>query len=90
MDQGRWPLAWLLSHQPEPVWSDLSRQPPQDSLSPFTPLAHPTWVAAAVGLMRDMEVWKAHNARVNPQPPKGGYDPKAGGKGGKNTKPPEE
>ena len=90
LDSGRWPLAWLMSHQPEPLWSDLSRQPPQDAMVPFTKLAHPTWVAAAVGQMKDMEVLRTHNARTHHQQTpakdgKVGKDGKVAKGGGKGT-----
>ena len=42
LDGDRWPLAWFMSHQPDPFWSDLSRQPPLASMLPVTLLAHPT------------------------------------------------
>ena len=47
IDKGKWNLAWLLTHLPEPPWHHLAQSPPADALRPFGKLAHPSWIAAA-------------------------------------------
>ena len=55
MDDGRWPLAWLLSLQPEPPWATMSRRKEVLPLRPFGRLADARWIAAATGYIRDMD-----------------------------------
>ena len=55
LDDGRWPLAWLLSLQPEPPWATMSRKKEVIALRPFGRLADARWIAAATGYIRDMD-----------------------------------
>ena len=55
VDDGRWPLAWLLSLLPEPPWTTMMRRRDAMPLRPFGRLADPKWVAAAAGYVRDMD-----------------------------------
>ena len=53
LDQGRWGLAWLLTHLPEPPWGSIQSVPPSDPLRPFGRLAEPGWTAAAMAFTKD-------------------------------------
>ena len=53
LDRGRWTMAWLLTHLPEPPWTQLSQVPPVDPLRPFGRLAEPAWTAAAMAYVKD-------------------------------------
>ena len=53
LDQGRWQLAWLLSHLPEPPGTQLSQVAPPDPLCPFGSLSEPGWTAAAMAYTKD-------------------------------------
>ncbi|CAK0897043.1 unnamed protein product, partial [Prorocentrum cordatum] len=54
-DSGRWQLAWLLTHLPEPPWSQMTTgsSGSVDSLRPFGHLAEPTWTTAAMAYTKD-------------------------------------
>ena len=54
LDDGRWTVAWLFCHLPEPPWSRLSHRPPQNQLRPFTRLLPPAWTSAAAAYVKDM------------------------------------
>ena len=54
LDEGRWQVAWLFTHLPEPPWQRISRRPPQGALRPFTRLIPASWAAAAASYVRDM------------------------------------
>ena len=53
LDQGRWQLAWLLTHLPEPPWTQLSQVAPPDPLRPFGRLSEPNWSTAAMAYTKD-------------------------------------
>ncbi|CAK0876277.1 unnamed protein product [Prorocentrum cordatum] len=54
-DNGRSQLAWLLTHLPEPPWSQMTTgsSGSVDSLRPFGHLAEPTWTTAAMAYTKD-------------------------------------
>ncbi len=52
-DSGRWGLAWLLTHLPEPPWGTMQQSVPQNDLRPFGFLAEPTWTTAAMSYTKD-------------------------------------
>ena len=91
VDDGRWPLAWLLSLLPEPPWATMMRRRESMPLRPFGRLADARWIAAAAGYVRDMDklnavrktasAWPA-DAPSPPGAPGGGKgkDPKGKGK----------
>ena len=54
-DFGRTNLAWLLTSLPEPQYSITQRNRTRNSISPFTRLAHASWVAANVSYMKDLD-----------------------------------
>ena len=64
LDEGKWSLAWLLTHLPEPPWATMSRRPEAGALRPFARLADARWIAAAMGYMRDIE--RLQTARKGP------------------------
>ena len=91
-DNGRWQLAWLLTHLPEPPWSQMApgSSGSVDSLRPFGHLADPTWTTAAMAYTKDAaslaEIRRKFNddrgggkTEEEQRPPKG---PKGGGRGG--------
>ena len=53
IDNGRWQLGWLLTHQPEPPWHLLQGQAHADPLRPFGKLSEPAWSAAAMAYVKD-------------------------------------
>ena len=53
LESGRWSLAWLLTHLPEPPWAQIALNPPPDPLRPFGRLAEPGWTAAAMAYTKD-------------------------------------
>lgn len=57
LDEGRSGLAWLLTGLPEPNFQQLALNRKRTSLTPFSKLAPPTWVAANVSYLRDVEVF---------------------------------
>ena len=52
LGRGRWGLAWLLTHLPEPPWVHYNVQPPLGPLRPFGRLSEPSWTAAAMAFMK--------------------------------------
>ncbi len=56
LDDGRWPMAWLLIHQPEPPLSLMGRKPGNTELArPFARIADPWWIAAAIAYVKDVD-----------------------------------
>ena len=52
----RWSLAWLMTHLPEPPWHAIARHPRPDAIRPLAKLAEPSWVAAAIAYLKDVQV----------------------------------
>ena len=50
---GKWQLAWLMTHLPEPPGKSLARRSPKDAIRPTSRLAEPIWVAAAMGYLKE-------------------------------------
>ena len=83
----RWDLAYLLTHQTEPSSQMMGRQPERSALRPFSGLAEPRWIAAAVAYLRDIDLMserrrKRNEDGPNPKAPRKGDqgDGKGGGK----------
>jgi hypothetical protein len=76
LDSGRWSLAWLLTHQPEPPWHSIRHAPQQDSLRPFARLADPVWTASAMAYTKDAAALNEIRKKTA-----GPQDSKPGGKG---------
>lgn len=55
LDEGRWPVGWLMTLLPEPPWGSMGKRPMEGSLRPFSKIADPRWVAAAVSYVRDVD-----------------------------------
>ena len=53
LDSGRWSLAWLMTHQPEPPWHSIRHAPQEDALRPFARLAGSVWTASAMAYTKD-------------------------------------
>ena len=68
LDRGRWGLAWLLTHLPEPPWAQYNVQPPMGPLRPFGRLSEPAWTAAAMAFMKDA----AYMSELRKKGPAGG------------------
>ena len=82
----RWDLAYLLTHQTEPSSQMMGRQPERSSLRPFSRLAEPRWIAAAVAYLRDIDLMSERRRKrsedgPNPKAPRKWAD-RGGGKGG--------
>ena len=72
-DSGRWGMAWLLTHFPEPPWHVFQQGMQPDSLRPIGRLADPDWTAAAMAYVRDA----AGLSELQKKGPGGCPDPKA-------------
>eukprot|EP00435_Cladocopium_sp_Y103_P073908 s225_g45.t1 len=55
LDGGRTSLAWLLTGLAEPNFQQLALNRKRSTLTPFSRLAPPPWVAANVGYLKDIE-----------------------------------
>jgi hypothetical protein len=53
-DGGRWQVAWLLTHLPEPPWTRISFPPRADAVRPYARLPDPGWIAASVAFTKDV------------------------------------
>ena len=67
MDGGRWNLAWLYTHLPEPPWARVGHRAAENLLRPHSKLLNPTWAAAAAAYTRDMSV--LHELKRKDAPP---------------------
>jgi hypothetical protein len=56
LDSGRWTLAWLVTHLPEPPWQRINHKPSDKPLRPHSNLLSPMSVASAAADTRDMAV----------------------------------
>ena len=79
-------LAFLLTHQADPSARMMGRQPERSALRPFSRLAEPRWIVAAVGYLRDIDLMPERRRRrsedgPNPKAPRKWAD-RGGGKGG--------
>ena len=93
LDQGRWSMAWLMTHMPEPPWQLMAQTPSSDPLRPFGRLAEPAWTAAAMAFTKDAAALAEIRRRGpldresvevdRPERPKGGG--KGGGKEAKGA-----
>lgn len=66
LDDGRSTLGWLMTGLPEPNFQQLSLNRKRTTLTPFSKLAPPTWVAANIGYLRDVEVFETRLKQLNP------------------------
>lgn len=55
MDQGKTSLSWLMTGLPEPNFSVVQQNTHRATLRPFAPLAAPSWVAANVSYLKDLD-----------------------------------
>ena len=55
VDSGRTQMGWLLSGYPEPNWSLTGQNKRRTTLQPFARLAQPSWVAANVAFVKDLD-----------------------------------
>lgn len=100
LDSGRTGLAWLLTGLPEPNYQGMAVIRRRTSLTPFAKLAAPTWVAANVSYLKDIDTFETKlktlgiPSRVPPSNDKEADNPtarpkwtkkKKGGKGGENA-----
>ena len=54
-DGGRWQMAWLLTHMPEPPWHMFAMaQPPQDAIRAYGRLVDPLWIEGASQYIADV------------------------------------
>ena len=98
LDGGRTQLAWLMTGLSEPNFQQLSVNRRRSTLSPFSRLASPTWIAANVSYLKDIDTFETRLRQIGvikqPNPPadtevkgKGKKTKKKGGKGDED--PPE-
>lgn len=66
LDEGKSNLAWLLTGLPEPNFQQLSLNRKRTTLTPFSKLAPPSWVAANVGYLRDVELFETRLKQLTP------------------------
>ena len=55
LDGGRPTVAWLFAGYPEPMWNMFGRQQRARSLRPFAKLAKPSWAAANLAYLKDLD-----------------------------------
>ena len=81
-DNGRWQLAWLLTHMPEPPWAQMAAgtSGSVDSLRPFGHLADTTWTTAAMAYTKDAASLAEIRKKFN--------DDRGGGKTEEEQRPP--
>ncbi len=89
LDGGRTQLAWLMTGLSEPNFQQLSVNRRRSTLSPFARLASPTWIAANVSYLRDIDTFETRLKQIGvvtkpPNPPP--TQEEKGGKGSKRTK----
>ena len=58
LDSGRTGLAWLLTGLPEPNYQGMAVVRKRSSLTPFSKLPAPTWVAANVSYLKDIDTFE--------------------------------
>lgn len=89
LDGGRTQLAWMMTGLSEPNFQQLSVNRRRSTLSPFARLASPTWIAANVSYLRDIDQFETRLRQIGvltkPTNPTTTPDEK-GGKGSKRTK----
>ena len=89
LDGGRTQLAWLMTGLSEPNFQQLSVNRRRSTLSPFARLASPTWIAANVSYLRDIDTFETRLRQIGVLTKPGNPPPtqeEKGGKGGKRTK----
>lgn len=74
LDSGRTGLAWLLTGLPEPNYQGMAVIKKRTSLTPFSKLPPPTWVAANVSYLKDIDTFesKLKTLGVSQKPPPAG------------------
>ena len=55
MDAGKTQMAWLLVGLPEPNWSVINQNKKRSGVQPFARLAQPSWLAANIGFLKDLD-----------------------------------
>lgn len=82
LDGGRTQLAWLMTGLSEPNFQQLSVNRRRSTLTPFSRLASPTWIAANVSYLRDIDVFETRLKQIGvvpkPTPPPPDPDDKGG------------
>ena len=85
IDEGKWPLAWMLTHLVDPPWSRVQTQR-RGETRPFGRLSDPSMVASAIAYMKDLASLEEIRKKQKSFPPPGGDGPnpkkKGAGKGG--------
>ena len=71
LDEGKTSLSWLLTGLPEPNFSQVQLTRARTSVKPFSRLCNPSWIAANVGYLRDLDFLetKIRNSDKDPKPP---------------------
>lgn len=74
LDSGRTGLAWLLTGLPEPNYQGMAVIKKRASLTPFTKLPPPTWVAANISYLKDIDTFesKLRTLGIPQKPPPAG------------------
>lgn len=57
LDSGRTGLAWLMTGLPEPNFQQLALNKKRSTLTPFAKLAPPTWIAANLSYLKDVDMF---------------------------------
>ena len=55
LDGGRPAVGWLLTGYPEPHWNSFVKQPRSTTMRPFSNLARPSWAAANLAYLKDLD-----------------------------------
>ena len=72
LEDWRWPVAWSLTHLPEPPFHMMVQDPRVYSGRPMSRLADPSWLATALAMAKDIAVIQEARAyRKDPKKAKG-------------------
>ena len=70
LDEGRTGLSWLLTGLAEPNYAQVQQTRMKGSVKPFARLAAPSWIAANVGYLRDLDFLDAKIKSGDKEQPK--------------------
>ena len=76
LDEGRTGLSWLLTGLPEPNFAMIQMNRQRSGLQPFSRLAKPSWIAANVGYLKDLDFLEGRIKATDRTKPQGSKEDK--------------